>query len=316
MATIKDVARLAGVNPSTVSRVFSGKAPVKKETAEKVQRIAEEIGFRFNRAARRLVQGGGSRPLIGLAVPGVTHPFFIEVLKGFTDALEGGEEDYMLFNLGQRPEEIYDRMLAEGLSALVLLSAAPSPEVIREIKAQKIPVVSLDRDHPDFPSVVVNHRAGGRLAAEYLIGKGCKKPFYLGEKFDSPQQRERWEGFTQRWAEAGVSTVAQFKIQQGETPAQEAVRLLLERQDWDGLFCFCDEMAFGAMRALKEARRLLPLVGYDDLGPSRYVGLTTVHQPAFEMGHLGAQMLREAMVSGNLTPFTNVLEPELKIRLT
>ena len=280
MATIKDVARLAGVNPSTVSRVFSGKAPVKKETADKVFQIAREIGFTFNRTARKLVLGLQSVPVIGVALPTITHPFFIEVLRGLTEAFEESDFSLMIFNLGKRPEAVYSRILSEGLSGLILLSLTGSEEFQAQIKAQRIPTVVVDQRISDFSSVSVDHFQGGRFAAEYLLSKGCKSPFYLGEKFDTPQQKDRWQGFQDRWSEEGVKEIPQWKIQQGEATAQEAVRMILERQDWDGLFCYCDEMAYGAMRALKEARKNFPLVGHDDLPPSRYVGLSGTSNPS------------------------------------
>ncbi len=316
MATIKDVARLAGVNPSTVSRVFSGKAPVKKETADKVFQIAREIGFTFNRTARKLVLGLQSVPVIGVALPTITHPFFIEVLRGLTEAFEESDFSLMIFNLGKRPEAVYSRILSEGLSGLILLSLTGSEEFQAQIKAQRIPTVVVDQRISDFSSVSVDHFQGGRFAAEYLLSKGCKSPFYLGEKFDTPQQKDRWQGFQDRWSEEGVKEIPQWKIQQGEATAQEAVRMILERQDWDGLFCYCDEMAYGAMRALKEARKNFPLVGYDDLPPSRYVGLSTVHQPGVEMGKVGAELLQKAMADQDSLPEHRILQTEIRQRVT
>lgn len=316
MATIKDVARMAGVNPSTVSRVFSGKAPVKKETADRVLQVARDLDFSFNRAARKLVQGNQASPVIGIAVPTVTHPFFIEILRGLTESLEESDSSLMIFNLGRHPDNVLNRILGEGLDGLILLSSAGSPEFRVQLKNQRIPTVTVDTRVEEFSSVTVDHLAGGRMVADHLMSKGCTKPFYLGEKFDTPQQKYRWEGFAARFQEKGISDISQWKIQQGENTAQEAVRMILERSDWDGLFCYCDEMAYGAMRALKEARKNFPLSGYDDLPPSRYVGLSTVHQPCYEMGLEGTRLLRARMADSGLDPEHRVLQPEFRVRNT
>lgn len=317
MATIKDVARLAGVNPSTVSRVFSGKAPVAAETAERVRTAAADLNFRFNRTARSLVKGSAAAPLYGIALPLVTHPFYMDILKGLQEIFDQGEAGVMIFNLGRHEERLSERILGEGLDGLILVSHRPSPIFYEGLERSRIPWVLVDGQMERVWSVAVDHHRGGALAARHLLNRGVRRPWYLGETYDSPQQDDRRRGFLETLAQAGVALAGESRVPMGETPALDEVKALLEAEACDGLFTYCDEMAYGAMRAFKEIGRTLPLAGYDDLLPSRYVGLSTVCQPALDLGRHGALMLKARLESDPAAPAqTEVLQPEFRSRGT
>lgn len=315
-ATIVDIARLAGVHPSTVSRVFSGKAPVKSETAEEVLKWAEELGFQINREARKLVKGQGGAKILGIVVPLFTHPFYTEILKGIDDYFNEKSLNIMLFNLGRREDEVFDRILEEGLSGILVISHRFSEEQLTRLRRARIPVVSVDQELPGVHSLIVNNLLGGRLAAKYLHQKGCKKILYVGEDFCSIQQDDRKKGFLEELQLLGLPKPQEIIIKQSRTIACESTLPLLKTKKIDGIFCFCDEMAYGVQNAFRALGRSLPLIGFDDMLPSQYLELTTIAQPAVELGYQGSQTLHNLMEGRKPEGWLQVLDPKLVIRKT
>lgn len=315
-ATIKDIARKVGISPSTVSRFFSGKVPVSSETSDLILSTAQELGYQINRTARRLVMGHNQPKAVGVLLPLMTHPFFNEILRGINQAFLDTPYNLMIFNLGSREEEVFQRILDEGLSGLLVVSHALPEKILTLLSYTSTPIVFLDYEHPKYTSFTVQHRAGGQLAAKHLLAKGCSHPLYVGETTTTPQQDQRLLGFTEELLRSGLKSEVLYTQQGAETTRDLLLKAWEHEPHYDGLFCYCDEMAYGALEALHTLGLEVPLVGFDDLLPSRYLHLTTVAQPAVELGLEGSRCLIKGMENSGTTSPSCVLTPKLVVRNT
>lgn len=314
--TIVDLARMAGIHPSTVSRVFSGKAPVKPETANLVLELAEKHGFQINREARKLVRGQVSSKVIGIALPHLTHPFYTEILKGIQVYFEDRDINLMLFNLGRREDEVFERILEEGLAGLLVISRQFSPAQVERLRRAMIQAVFIDVEQPGAVSVVMDNRLGGEIAARHLLDRTTGPLLYVGEDFCSDQQDARQQGFSEEVAKQRSRAPLEIKVKQNRVTAQAEAEIFLAKLKPAGIFCYCDEIAYGVFEALRTLGLSVPLVGFDDLLPSQYLGLTTVAQPAVEMGRAGSQLLADLLAGLPVKKTVTVLEPTLQVRRT
>ncbi len=310
MVTIADVAKHAGVGLGTVSRVLNGSPQVRDATRAKVQASIAALDYHPNPLARGLSLGRGHR--LGVIVPFFTHASAVERLRGVVAALAGSAYDLVLFNVASpfHPDEPYHALTgphrADGL--LVLSLPVPSHDVERLAEAG-IPVVLVDSWAEGVTVVMSDDRAGGRLATEHLVGLGHREIAFIGEDpgnafgFTATSRRE--EGYREVLREHGIAVRPSF-VRHGPHDHDVARRLAAELLALPvpptAIFASSDVQALGALAAATDAGRTVPaqlsVVGYDDIDLAAYAGLTTVHQPLFDSGYLGARLLLDALDSG------------------
>lgn len=296
--TIYDIAKRAGVSIATVSRVFSGSAPVAEATRERVFAVAGELGYEPNVSARSLARK--STQLIAAVVPMLTSYFFMEVIRGVQDRL--AESDYDLLVFASRSPEHVDAQLARAVQkgradGLLLCSTPLTPARAEVLRAAAAPTVLVDSLHSDFDSVAVNNREGGYVATRHLLDTGYERVALIAPNAASVPGLERRGGYEDALREAGrkveerLIVTSEGEEQHGYT--REAgyaamQRLLRLPEPPDAVFAASDVQALGAIKALREAGLRVPddvaLVGFDDIRTSAYVGLTTLSQPMYEMG--------------------------------
>jgi DNA-binding LacI/PurR family transcriptional regulator len=307
MATIADVAKHAGVGLATVSRVINGSSQVRDATRERVLSAIELLDYHPNPLARGLSRGRCQT--LGVMVPFFTHASAVERLRGVVAALDESRYDLVLFNVESpvhRDEHlaaITGRHRADGL--LVMSMPIPQRDLDRLVGAG-VPVVLVDARGKGVPAVVTDDVDGGRLATQHLVSLGHERIAFMGDDpknsfgFTSSAQRER--GYAAVLAEAGLEFRPEL-VRHGSHDrlvAQGLADELLDEHDPPtAIFASSDVQAMGVLGAAA-ARGLrvpddLSIVGFDDIELSTYIGLTTVHQPLFESGLLGARLLLGAV---------------------
>jgi DNA-binding LacI/PurR family transcriptional regulator len=326
--TIRDVARLAEVGVGTVSRVLNDSPRVDPATRQRVRDAIAELDFVPSATARRL--STGRTGAIGVVVPFLTRPSVVERLRGVEAALAHTPYDLVVFNI-ETPErrDAVIRLLARGdrVDGLILLSLSPHAGELAQIARTRIPTVLVDGYHRSLSRVVVDDRAGGRLAATYLIGLGHSRIGFLG---DDPETR--WKFSPSRLRRAGIASALRSVGQDlrpqyvhaggipRETARRAAAELLGLTPPPTAIVCGSDVEALGVLEAARLANVPVPgrlsVIGYDDIEIAGDLGLTTIRQPLEESGRRGVALLLEAMDGAGGRPVREVLPVELVVRAT
>ncbi|MDA5095490.1 LacI family DNA-binding transcriptional regulator [Aliiroseovarius sp. KMU-50] len=291
--TSAEVAALAGVSQSAVSRVFTPGASASKKTIEKVKKAAEELGYRPNSLARAMVSGKSR--IIGLVVAYLENHFYPEALEKLSNTLQERGYHVLIFMASQTAEDVNDvveEILDYQVDGIITASVAMSSELTDRCRKAGVPIVLFNRsqDGPEFSSVASNNVAGGRKVAEFLLAGGHKKIGYIAGWEGASTQRDREAGFVSRLAEEGISLhsreVGDFNIDK----STDATRRMFDQDPPDAVFVANDHMAFAVMDVLRSELGLsvpgdVSVVGYDDVPIAGWPAydLTTVRQPANRM---------------------------------
>ncbi|MFN3659826.1 MAG: LacI family DNA-binding transcriptional regulator [Brevinematales bacterium] len=325
MATIRDIAREAGVSIATVSRVLRGGKNVKYETYQKIIKIMEKFDYRPNRIAQKLVKKQTFSRTIGVLIPDITQSFFIEIIRGIYDVLRTEEYNLFVFNIPNLTQtSILPHILEENLAGLLVINFKISKEEAQLLRNHNLPFLVLDNYVPYAHCIYVNNKKGGELAAQYLLSHSLKKIALIGENRHTLQQKERFEGFktyiqkhdsSLPLIEEYISVDPHLPYSHYTQEAHQITRRLATQEGVDGFFFYCDELAYGGISARQEIKKNFFIVGYDDLPPSSYMGLTTIRQPSYEMGKLGASHLFQILQKKSTEqPIHLCLDPLLIIR--
>lgn len=330
MITIRDVAARAGVGAGTVSRVLNNNERVSDATRSRVQVAIEELGYRPNPLARGLSRGRCQT--IGVIVPDFTTASAIERLKGVVAALDGSLYDLVLFNVESpvhRDEHVaaLDRHRADGL---LVMSLPLDEHHLAKLAATGMPLVLIDSPGTDAVRVVVDDVAGGRLATRHLLDLGHRRIGYVGDlpdnAFGFTSTADRELGYRREMTDAGL-VVGDDDIRYGAHDRQVAfdlaVELLSGGDPPTAVFCSSDVQAIGAIEGARHLGLEVPgdvsVVGFDDVDVAGYLGITTVRQPLFESGQVGAELLLEQLEHHGEQPLragVTELPLELVIRST
>ena len=330
-ATIRDVARAAGVSVATVSRVINESGPVNEATKLRVLQAVTALAFTPSSAARRLSLG---RTLtISVVVSFLTRPQAAERLRGVDAVLSDSKFDLVIYNV-ETPErrDKYLRELAhvKRTDGLLLISLPPGPDEIAGLTSASVPVVAIDVHSPALdclPRVLGDDIVGAELAARHLLDLGHQRIGFVGDEFETSfgftSGRDRFDGFRLALAERGLPIRPEYIAlgAHGRYQARElAHRLLTLPEPPTAIFAGSDTQALGVLTAARDLSLDVPgdvsVVGYDDIEAADYVGLTTVRQQLFESGRAGAELLLNEIEGPSGGPVAVVLEPSLTIRAT
>ncbi|MEY7974965.1 LacI family DNA-binding transcriptional regulator [Streptomyces pilosus] len=330
--TLEDVAREAGVSRATVSRVVNGVRNVDPSIQDLVRSAIERTGYTPNRAARTLVTRRTGT--VALMVSGAgdafagrvfADPFFGRVVNGVVGYLRArAMQPVLLFAESETArKQVVDYVRQGSADGALVVSVQPDDPLPDMLLSARVPTVLFARPARSVPVgyVDLDHYAGGRLAGERLLARGCRRIAVISAPPELRAGRERLAGFRDALARAGHDStpVAEgvFTLDSGATAM---AALLRDHPAVDGVFAANDLMAQGACQVLRELGRRIPedvaVVGFDDssIAVTCRPPLTTVRQPVEEMAAAMARMLDE-QVQGTLTePRTLVFEPELVVR--
>jgi LacI family transcriptional regulator len=327
---MKDIAKELGVSTVTVSKVIRNHPDVGEETRQRVLARVKELDYRPNLAARGLVTGRTF--MVGLIVPDLLHPFFAEIAAAISETLRKDDYYLVVSSSEEDPdleEQEISQLLARRLDALIIASCRPTVEVFSRIEKQKTPFVLIDRSFSGFSSNFVggDDLAAGMLATQHLIDIGCKRIAHIRGPETSPGI-QRLEGYKRALRQNGRSVVDEYVIfePKGDVGSlqrgAEAMRQLLScKRIPDGVFCFNDPLAMGAVNETVNQNLRIPediaIIGcgnlhYDD---SLRVPLSSIDQHSHRIGTEAAQLVLATLRSKTAPkPKTILLPPEIIVR--
>jgi len=326
-ASVKDVARRAGVSVGTVSNVLNRPAKVAPATVARVLAAVEELGFIRNDAARQL-RAGRSRT-IGLIVLDGMNPFFMDVARGAESQAALADLVVLVGNSdhAEERETIYLELFEEQRVHGVLISPIGDVESrLDRLKSRGIPAVLVDRSGggSSLSSVSVDDVAGGHLAAMHLVEIGRTRIAFVGGPTGIRQVADRLEGARRAVSETGVELevfpTKALSVLEGRAVGE----MLMSRPPSarpDGIFAANDLVALGILQSLNaDGAMNIPnqtsLIGYDDIGfaSSASVALSSMRQPSGQIGQTAVEILLAEAASPGLSPRRVVFQPELVVR--
>jgi LacI family transcriptional regulator len=330
-ATIRDVAKRAGVGLGTVSRVLNESPQVSEATRERVMSAIAALDFVPNPTARRLSLG--KTLTIAAIVPWFTRPAEVERLRGVENTLAESGYDLVLYNV-ETPEKrdafFHAVPRSERADGVLIISLSPRDDDVAQLARSTIPIVLVDANHHSLTSlnrVITDDKAGGRLATEYLIQLGHRRIGYISDLLETPfnftSSRDRLHGYRQALAAAEIPFRPSYH-RQGEHGRYEARRLANEmlqlRDRPTAIFAASDTQALGVLEASQDCNLQVPedlsVIGYDDIEIAEYVGLTTVRQLLYESGKRGVELLLDVLEDPTADPICDVMPTELIVRRT
>lgn len=302
MVNIKDVARAAGVSPSTVSRVLGGSVPVAAETRERVIKVVKELNYQPNAVAQGLK--GGRIKTIGLIIPNVRNLVFPAAVRGIEDTANQHGYTVVLCNADDdvKKEIFYIEALKRRLvDGFIFCTARPSHTHITGLREDGFPVVSLLRHSgSEVDAVILDNANGAYEATKYLISRGLKKIAVLNGWLDLVLYQDRLSGFRRAMAEAGLP-VDESLVVSGIGGWEDGYRtmdeILARGIIPEAVFAMSDPKAFGVIRAIKDRGLKIPadisVMGFDDIDFAAMTDppLTTVAQPFYDMGIVACKRL-------------------------
>ncbi|MEO3755821.1 LacI family DNA-binding transcriptional regulator [Streptomyces sp. B6B3] len=309
--TLDEVAERAGVSRSAASRALNNAPHVSRAKREAVHRAIRELGYVPNTTARALAtrQRGAAALVISGETPSIfADPFFARVIVGASAALEEADLHLMLClaaaDRGRRRLE--ELLRARGVDGVMLMAVRENDPVLHIARETELPVVFGGRPAGYEPPwyVDADNVGGARQATEHLLARGRRRVALICGLLDTEVSRARHRGYREAMILAGLEPFAPEIGDFTEPSGASAMAELLKRHpDVDGVFAANDNMAAGALRALRGAGRVVPrdvaVVGFDDLDIARIAepSLTTVHQPIEALGRETARML-VALIAG------------------
>lgn len=299
MISIRDVAKLAEVSPSTVSRVINGSANVNHEKKQRVLKVIEETSFKPNEVARSLYKK--SSKIIGIIMPNIENPFFNEMAKAIeAETYKNGYKITLCNSNDMLEKEIENIKMLCSMNADGIILMTNNEEIQNEIEECKIPVILLDRQVNNCKKtayIQADHYEGGKMATKYLLECGCKNIINIcgPQKFSSA--RERFKGYLDICRKYGIEAKyieCAYSFQDG---LKKAEIILKKYPDVDGIFACNDMVAISVYRVFHSAGYKIPedvqLIGYDNVNLSWMFTpeLTTIAQPIKSMGAKAAEII-------------------------
>ncbi|KAA9089096.1 LacI family DNA-binding transcriptional regulator [Microbacterium radiodurans] len=318
-ATIYDIAELANVNPSTVSRALTKPGRMSQKTEARVRAAAERLDFRFNTAARALPTGRSH--MLAVVVSDITNPMIFGILRGAEQAAAAAGYALVIAESqesGLAEAEAIQRLIP-SVDGFVLATTRLSDLRIRDIASRR-PVVLINRDVEHVPGILPDVRTGVDQLMDHLLGAGHRTIAYLSGPTSSWISRRRWERIVERAVDAGVAAVEigpNAPTVDGGSEAVDRVRAARST----AVIAFNDLMAIGLMRAAAAAGISVPgemsVAGFDDIFGSEFIvpALTTVRSDLARAGERSVEQLLGVLgVGEESTPLSELLETSLIVR--
>lgn len=322
MATIKDVAKIAGVTVTTVSRVLNNRGYISDATRKKVYEAMGELNYQPNELARSLHRRKSN--IIGLIIPNVSHPFFAEL----TNYIEyyAYESGYKILVCNSYQDSIKEKDYVEMLKRNQVDGIIMGSHTLEtsDYLVPTLPIVAIDRNlSNNIPYITSDNYRGGSLATNLLIDRGCKKLAHISGPLGlNTPANKRYQAFMDVVFQRKVDyVVKEAKLDIFESYEKLAYKLFEEHPDIDGIFASSDMIAASIINVAsimgKEIPKDLKIVGYDDISLASLIvpSLTTIKQPIKEMGEAAVKTLIN-QIEGKTVDIENILPISLVERKT
>lgn len=327
-ATIRDVARRAGVGVGTVSRVLNDQPKVGPETRARVLAAIQELDYVPSETARHLSLGR-TRTIAVVSIH-IVIPSVIERIRGIERSLTTAGLDLIIRNvetLERRDQAVRETIRTDRVDGAVFISIAPRDDELTQIRGSQLPIVLIDAHHRNLPRVVSDDVEGGRIAARHLLALGHTRIGFVGDpprpSLGVPSSRMRLRGATEVLKERGLKMQPAHLVEGEYSRAggqQSARRILSDRNPPTAIMAANDTLAFGVLAAAREfgldVPRDLSVIGYDDIEAADLVQLTTIHQPLEESGTEAVHRLRAILDGTDKGPMRTLLPVHLVVRDT
>jgi len=327
MVTIRDVAREAGVSPTTVSYVINGTRLVSKETRAKVLEAIEKLDYRPNTVARSL--RSKKTYTVGLVVCDLKNPFFAEVLQGIEEYLN--ERGYTLLVIDtdydvREEEKAMEILLGKQVDGVIAVLGSEENKGLKAFEERNAPVVLLDkraRAEKWADTVLVNNKEGSQRLIEYVLSLGYRRIGIIAGPLNTTTGRERLEGYLEALRKFSVPKdeklvgIGDFRRDSGYSITLDFLSL---SSPPEVIYACNNLMCLGAMEALRDRGFRIPeeigLVVFDDLPWFRFTDppLTAISQPSFRLGEVAAKLLFERMRGRRRKPKEVILDVHMEIR--
>ena len=300
MATIVDVARLAGVTPTTVSRVINNRGYISEKTKKRVQEAMDELGYQPNEIARSLTKQKSNT--IGVIVPHISHPYFAKLISNLEN--EAAKKDYKIIlcnskEKAEKEKQYLDMCKSKRVAGIIICSGNVESN---KINTGGIPVVLLEKNFEEGKlGIQCDNYQGGKLATEHLIECGCKKILHLSGVIDEEMPADNRE---KAFIDVCSKNEIEYFIKKYDIDTYNQMNYydyikaaLNEIEGVDGIFASSDLIAAQVIQVCNEIKIRIPedikLVGFDDVDISQLTTprITTVHQPIKEMARLSIGLI-------------------------
>jgi len=324
--TSMEVAKLAGVSQSAVSRVFTPGASSSKKTNELVRKAAAELGYRPNVLARSLITGKSR--MIGLVVAYLDNYFYPEALELLSSALQKKGYHVLIFMSGNKEGDIadaVDEILDYQVDGIIAASVSMSSDLAKRCTSAGVPVVLFNRTQDDdrLSAVTSDNFQGGQKVARFLLAGGHKRIGYIAGWEGASTQRDREKGFTEELVRNGQELYAREVGNFNSDEARQAARTMFsKKQNFpDAVFVANDAMAIAVIDVIRfelglQVPEQVSVVGYDDVPISSWPAydLTTVRQPANRMVAETVSILIESIENKTTTARRIEIDGPLMVR--
>ena len=300
MATIVDVARLAGVTPTTVSRVINNRGYISEKTKKRVHEAMDELGYQPNEIARSLTKQKSNT--IGVIVPHISHPYFAKLISNLEN--EAAKKDYKIIlcnskEKAEKEKQYLDMCKSNRVAGIIICSGNVESN---KINTGGIPVVLLEKNFEEGKlGIQCDNYQGGKLATEHLIECGCKKILHLSGVIDEEMPADNRE---KAFIDVCSKNEIEYFIKKYDIDTYNQMNYydyikaaLNEIEGVDGIFASSDLIAAQVIQVCNEIKIRIPedikLVGFDDVDISQLTTprITTVHQPIKEMARLSIELI-------------------------
>jgi len=318
---IYDVAAKAGVGIGTVSRVLNNSEKVKDKTRKKILQVMQDLNYRPNKVAQNLARQQANA--VAVIVPSFIDHFFVEVLKGIQNALEEENIDLVLHKIDlneSRMEKILEIVHSRKVDGIAALTMDISQTDHQELKASEIPVVIADDYSPDFHSIYFDDVKGAEMAVDYLVKLNHSQIAFINGDINSLHGQKRLQGVNKSFDKNNLKIKSElikdgdFYTENGYQSMQEILKL--PQANWPtAVFAASDNQAIGVLQAMEEKGLEAPtdiaVIGYDNIELAKYLKITTIWQPMYQLGHLAIEILLKD-INGKLN---EIYHKELDLKL-
>ncbi len=299
--TIKDIAKIAGVSHTTVSRALKGHAAISAKTTERIQELAKLMGYTPNTVAQSLFSQRTNT--IGMVITTIADPFVSKVVEGVESVAQAASYSLFLANSNNNPEQevaVVETLHRRRVDAIIISASRVGKLYRSQLDQIQVPIVLINNQEEGeyLHSVTIDDVQGAQLAIKHLIELGHRRIGYLGIHNHPKSNKCRLEGYQLALERANIEFEPALVVQLETTYAERGKKglpLFLEAGA-TAVFCYNDTTAIGLLTACREQGLVVPdqlnVVGFDDIEFAQYVtpSLTTISQPRLKLGQIAMTM--------------------------